>query len=304
MSALMATTPAAARGTPYFKRIARPIGVQLYALGDAPQQDLRGTLTKLIKMGYADFELPGLYGRPAKDLRADADAVGARFNSFHIGVSERLAQGAMTLMSSPQEIADTLNALGVHKAVVPIPLLSDNFNPGAPGGIRAALTASIQEGGLDMWKRLANLLNERASALRAFGIQLGYHNHNMEFAPIGETSGWDILMDELDPKLVFIELDLGWVAAAGRDPAAELKNLSGRVRMVHVKDIKSSTKPNFALEQDPAEVGLGRLNWRAILSACAKAGVEHYYVEQEPPFTRDRFESMKLSHDYLARVVA
>lgn len=305
MSSILATSGAAAtRHAPFFKRVGKPLGVQLYALGDAPQTDLRGTLTKLVKMGYGDFELPGLYGRTAKELRADADAVGARFNSFHIAMPGPVAQGPLTLLSSPQEIADTLNALGVHKAVLPIPLLPESFNPAAPEGIRAALTNAIQSGGLDMWKRLAAILNERAAALRPFGIELGYHNHNMEFAPVGGTSGWDVLMRELDPKLVFIELDLGWVAAAGRDPAAELAKLNGRVRMVHVKDIKASTKPNFALEQDPAEVGLGMLDWRAILSACAKAGVEHYYVEQEPPFTRDRFESMKLSHDFLAQVVA
>jgi sugar phosphate isomerase/epimerase len=76
--------------------------------------------------------------------------------------------------------------------------------------------------------------------------------------------------------------------------------LKGRIKMVHLKDIKATTKPNFTLGQDPAEVGLGMLNWHQILPACVAAGVEHYYVEQEPPFVLDRFASMKLSHDFLA----
>lgn len=304
MSALAVAAPARARGMPFFRRVAKPLGVQLYALGDAAQADLEGTLRKLVAMGYSDFELPGLYGQSAQDIRQAADAAGARYNSYHIGMPGLLPPGAISLVSSPQQIADTLNALGIHKAVLPLPLLPDDFNPGAPGGIRAALTTAVQQGGLDMWKRMAALLNEKAAALRPFGIQLGYHNHNMEFAPVGGSSGWDVLMAELDPTLVFIELDLGWVAAAGRDPAVEIARLKGRVRMVHVKDIKKTTTPNFALEQDPAEVGLGMLDWRKILPACADAGVEHYYVEQEPPFTRDRFESMRLSRDFLARVVA
>lgn len=302
---LAAATPAMARGrVPFLKRQGKELGVQLYALGEAAQTDLRGTLQRLSAMGYRDFELPGFYGRSARDLRADADAAGVRFGSLHMGLPARLPPGSLTLMSGPQEIADALGTLGIHKAVLPMPLLPDSFNPNGPGGIRAALIAGVEEGGLDMWKRLGALLNERAAALRPYGIQLGYHNHNMEFRPQGGTTGWEVLLGALDPKLVFLELDLGWVAAAGHDPVAELKKLKGRVRMVHVKDIKKSTTPNFALGQDPAEVGLGMLDWRRILPACAEAGVEHYYVEQEPPFTRDRFESMKISADFLTRFVA
>lgn len=301
-STLAAGTPAwAARRAPFFKRIGKPLGVQLYALGEAPQKDLRGTLERLARIGYRDFELPGLYGRPAKDLRADADAAGVRFGCIHMGLPGRLPPGSLTLMSSAQQIADTCGALGLHKVVLPLPILPDGFSFPTSGDVRVALSEAVLSGGLDMYKRLAALLNKRGSALKPYGIQVGYHNHNMEYAPVGGTTGWDVLMAELDPQLVFIELDLGWAAAAGRDPAAELAKLKGRVKMVHVKDIKATTRPNFALQQDPAEVGLGKLDWKRILPACMAAGVEHFYVEQEPPFTRDRFDSMKISHDFLAR---
>jgi sugar phosphate isomerase/epimerase len=299
---LAAVTPAiAAKPVPLFKRIRRPLGVQLYALGDAAKNDLFGTLRKLAAMGYRDFELPSLYGRDPKDLKADADRAGVRFGSMHMGLPERLPPGSLTLMSSPQQIADALGALGVSKAVLPIPLLPATYNP---AGGRAALIAGVEAGGLEMWKRMGGLLNERAAALKPQGIALGYHNHNMEFRPQEGTTGWDVLLKELDPKLVFIELDLGWYAAAGLDPAAEILRLKGRIKMVHLKDIKATTQPNYTLGQDPVEVGLGMLDWRKILPACVAAGVEHYYVEQEPPFVRDRFDSMKLSHDFLASFTA
>jgi len=248
--------------------------------------------------------LPSLYGRAPKDLRADADAAGVKFGCIHMSLPQRVPAGAMTLMSSAQEIADSLGVLGIKKAVLPIPLLPDDFSVPAGGNMRDALVAAIDAGGLDMWKRMAALLNERAAALKPAGIELGYHNHNMEFRPQGGTTGWEVLLRELDPRLVFIELDLGWISAAGLDPAAEIRRLKGRIKMVHMKDIKASTKPNFALQQDPVEVGLGMLNWHKILPACEASGVEHFYVEQEAPFTRDRFDSMKISHDYLARFVA
>ena len=298
---LAAATPAwAAKRAPFFKRINKPLGVQLYALGEAAQKDLLGTLKRLAAIGYRDFELPGLYGRSPKDLRADADAAGVKFGSIHLNLPARLPAGALSILSSPQEIADALGALGISKVVLPMPLLPDDWAPPASGDLRAALIAGVEAGGLDMWKRLGGLLNERAAALKPHGIDLGYHNHNMEFRPQGGTTGWDVLTKELDPKLVFLELDLGWISAAGVDAAAEIARLKGRVRMVHLKDIKASTTTNYALSQDPVEVGLGKLDWHRILPACAASGVEHYYVEQEPPFTRDRFESMKISHDFLA----
>ncbi|WCT77215.1 sugar phosphate isomerase/epimerase family protein [Novosphingobium humi] len=289
---------------PLFKRINKPLGVQLYALGEAAQKDLAGTLKRLAVIGYTDFELPGLYGRSPKDLRADADAAGVRYGSIHMGMPQRLPPGSLTLMSSPQEIADALGTLGIRKAVLPMPLLPDDFKMPAGGDMRAALVAAVDAGGLDMWKRLGGLLNERAHALKPYGIDLGYHNHNMEFRPQGGTTGYQVLLGELDPKLVFLELDLGWAAAGGLDPAAEIRRLKGRIKMVHLKDIKASTKINYALGQDPAEVGQGMLNWNKILPACVESGVENFYVEQEAPFTRDRFDSMKISYDYLAKFVA
>jgi sugar phosphate isomerase/epimerase len=205
-------------------------------------------------------------------------------------------------MSSPQEIADNLGTLGISKAVLPIPLLPDDWKPGPD--MRASLISGIEAGGIDMWKRMGAMLNERAAALQPHGIELGYHNHNMEFRPVKGTTGWAVLLKELDPKLVFLELDLGWVTAGGLDPVAELRRLKGRVKMVHLKDVKPTTKTNYALQQDPCEVGLGKLNWHAILPACAAAGVQHYFVEQEPPFAHDRFDSVKMSYDFLSRFKA
>jgi sugar phosphate isomerase/epimerase len=302
---LAAAAPSfAAKRAPFFKRINKPLGVQLYALGEAAQKDLGGTLKRLAAMGYKDFELPSLYGRAPKDLRADADAAGVQFGSIHMSLPQRVPPGSLTLMSSPQEIADALGVLGIKKAVLPIPLLPDDFHVPAGGNMRDALVAGVEAGGLDMWKRMAGLLNERAAALKPMGIGLGYHNHNMEFKPQGGTTGWEVLLKELDPRLVFIELDLGWISAAGLDAAAEIKRLKGRIQMVHVKDIKASTAANYALSQDPVEVGQGKLDWHKILPACVASGVQHYYVEQEPPFTRDRFESMKMNIDFLSKFVA
>jgi sugar phosphate isomerase/epimerase len=48
---------------------------------------------------------------------------------------------------------------------------------------------------------------------------------------------------------------------------------------MHVKDIKASTVRNFAVQQDPSEVGSGAMNWPAILPAAYEAGVRSFFIE-------------------------
>ena len=112
-----------------------------------------------------------------------------------------------------------------------------------------------------------------------------------------------ILLKEADPALQF-EMDAGWVVAAGQDPFALLKAHPKRFRQMHVKDVKASTKPNFALQQDPTEVGTGIIDWKRLLPAAHAAGVEGFFVEQEPPFTRPRIEAARLCADYLLKLEA
>jgi len=71
-----------------------------------------------------------------------------------------------------------------------------------------------------------------------------------------------------------------------------------------VKDVKATTKPNFAFQQDPIEVGGGVIPWPKLLPAAYGEGVRGFFVEQEPPFTRPRIEAVKISFDYLNALVA
>jgi len=66
---------------------------------------------------------------------------------------------------------------------------------------------------------------------------------------------------------------------------------------MHVKDIKADTQANYALRQDPAEVGNGVIDWKAILPAAYDAGVTRFFVEQEPPFVGPPLRSIEKSFD-------
>jgi sugar phosphate isomerase/epimerase len=53
------------------------------------------------------------------------------------------------------------------------------------------------------------------------------------------------------------------------------------------------------LQQDPCEVGQGIIDWKTLLAKAYGANVREFYVEQEPPFSRPRLESVRMSFNYL-----
>lgn len=285
------TGAANAAAAPFFARHKLPIGIQLYTLGPDLAKELDAQLATLAKIGFKSVELAGYLGRTPAELRAAFDKAGLICRSAHIA-----PKGPGGFSGDLAKLADELHVIGVKAAIMPILYIPDRLG----NDLRAAgpqMTA-------DDWKWNADFLNEKAAVLKKAGITTGYHNHNFEFAPLGDTSGMEILLKGTDPNLVTFEMDAGWVTAAGQDPFALLKAHPGRFTQMHVKDIKPTTKANFELRQDPTEVGNGMIDWKNLLPAAYAGGVRGFYVEQEPPFAHTRLESAKISFDYLSRVVA
>jgi len=294
---------AAAASKPFFERVGLPLGLQTYTLGDEPSRDLDATFSRIAAIGYRDLELPSLYGRKPAEVRQAADKAGLKISSLHLAAA-RGPGTALMLTSAPSEIADALGALGASRAVMPILLFPENFRPQAGESFQVAIGRAVTAAGEDIWKRTAALLNERGAALKPLGVKVGYHNHNVEFAPIGKTNGWQILVAETDPALVSFEIDTGWIATSGLDPVAFLKQHKGRVAQLHVKDVAAGNTVNYTLSMKPAEVGSGTLDWARILPAAYAAGVRNFYVEQEPPFAIPRMDAVAKAYGYLSKLKA
>ena len=301
-AALGAAMSGEAAAAPFFQRARLPIGLQLYTLGPEAGKDLDATLAAVAKIGYRDVEFPGFLGHTPKDIRAALDRAGLKCSSIHIQARAPAPDG---FEGDLAKLADALSTIGATHAVAPVPYFPDHAMAQGRGQAGVAFFQKVT-GALtaDDWKMNADLLNTKAAALAKSGIKVGYHNHNFEFAPLGATNGMEILLAGTDPKLVTFEADVGWMGAAGVDPLAYIQKHKGRFTLMHVKDIKPSTKPNFGLLMDPTEVGAGRIDWKRLLPGAHAAGVSGFYVEQEPPFERPRIEAAKLCHDFLARVEA
>jgi sugar phosphate isomerase/epimerase len=304
LTAAAAASPLAAQAAaqPFFTRHKLPVGIQMYSLGDLPRTDLAGTLKQLSTIGYKTVELAGYLGKTPAQLRTAFDAAGIACPSAHVGLRAGTAEEP-NLLGDLGKLAADLHVIGATDVVCPsFPTpedLASKLPAGAAGmGPAAAMMTE------DHWKRLAAQLNGVAAKLKAGGFRFGYHNHNAEFAPVGGRTGWDVLIAETDPKLVFFELDIGWAASAGFDPAKVFAKNPRRYRSAHLKDIKASTQPNFNNRMDPTEVGSGKLNWAQILPAAYKAGVRNFFVEQEPPFEFPRLVSAQKCYAYLSTLKA
>jgi sugar phosphate isomerase/epimerase len=295
-----ASLPAnAAKPRDFFGRRGIPIGLQLYTVADTARTALEATMIRVAAIGYESLELAGYHGHTPTQLRAAADKAGLKLTSIHVGADSR--PGEPSLNGDIPKLAAELHGLGVTDVVMPMFAMPTRFDGPAQGeGRLAYLERVTTQITASDWQQTAAQLNTWGSAFRKEGLRFGYHNHNPEFAPLPDgKTGFDILLQETDAESVKIEMDIGWVAAAGVDPVALLHKHRRRVTQLHVKDIRATTRTNYALAQDPTEVGNGRIDWPALLKAADRAGIKRYYVEQEPPFPGDRFDSIDRSLKYL-----
>src|SRR6185437_385544 len=158
-------------------------------------------------------------------------------------------------------------------------------------------------GGADGVKRISEMLNKIGEQAKSHGLTLCYHNHAHDFTPMGGSSPITMMMEQTQPSLVMLELDVFWASVAGLNPIDVLKKYSGRVPLVHLKDKAKDLGVQYN-EKVPAtafkSVGSGSIDFPAVLSAAAASGVRHYFVEQDET-PGDPIASLRKSYDYLEK---
>jgi sugar phosphate isomerase/epimerase len=230
-----------------------PVAVQLYTVRGPARDDFVGTLRRLAEGGALAVEFAGYGGMSVESLRGLLDELGLRVSGAHIPLvafEGRLAQSLAEIV-----------ALGGEYAVVP-------FVP------------VERRGGVDFARELAANLNTWAEAAREAGLGFAYHHHDFEFNRLPDGDGdtlFDILSQETDPALVGFEIDVYWAARAGLDPTHLLRELAGRVPLVHLKDLAAGP------EGRDLPAGEGVLRWEEILPAANAAGARWWIIEQDNP---------------------
>jgi len=263
-----------------------PVGIQLYAVKDALQTDPAGTLKALRTIGYGEVETAGFAGLGARQFHTLLEEAGLGSPSAHLGFDPGNLGPAF----------DDAHALGARYA--------------ASGSLRALVQRDLPAGATDSGmtleeaKRTAELANHIGEQARRVSLQYVYHNHDFEFADQGDGAiGYDLLLRETDPQLVKFEIDCGWMTLGGRDPRAYFARYPHRFPMIHVKDFlpaPAGPRPPDAPAHPGAELGHGMIDYRPILVAAEKAGLKHYFAEQEGPFSRmSQLDAARQAYEYL-----
>ena len=259
-------------------------GIQLEWLAPALKASFDGTLRRISEMGYRNVELLSDFGRTPRQLVSSLRGYGLQCVSRLFWAPRDFAD-SKNLLAQQIEFAE---AMGLQYLVVlmpsPVPL-ADGLNGSALADALARLT-------LEDYKRQAEFLNTLGAQTQKAGIQLAYHNFNAEFRLYDGKPAYDYLLDWTDASLVKMEMDCGWVASSGVDPARYLRDYPGRFPLLHLKDVRVRD-PNTVLRLDPIEVGSGIVNWDPLLVQAAASGVKKAYVEFEPkkPYQRPLLES-------------
>jgi sugar phosphate isomerase/epimerase len=253
-----------------------PLGVQLYTVREQAEKDLGAVLAHISMIGYTEVETYwNVYSHPAKQLRSMIVDNGLSVPSGHFdydGLEGKL---------------DYAKELGVQYVVCP--MLPKDMWTSADG-----------------FKKAAAQFNIWGEKVHGMGMQFGFHNHNYEFQKFGNTTGFDILTQNADPKLVCLEMDCYWITQAGQDPVAMLKKFGSRIQLLHLKDRQAGFPTTQMLSPDAehmTEVGSGTIDWKAVINTAQQTGVKHYFVERDNGST-PAFESLRISYQYLHKLLA
>lgn len=272
----------------------RPVGLELYTVSADLTKDPAGTLKKIKAMGYEEVEVSGFAKLTPKALRGLIDDAGLKCPAAHLQFG----------------FEETDNVLEqAHELRVPY-AASSILLPEAPAGNgMAGVLGKLNTLTVDDFKKIAARANEMGTQAKKAGVQYAYHNHVHEFRDLGEgKTGYEILMAETDPAVVQFEADCGWMITAGANPVEWFRRAPERYRVIHVKDFPAGTKvttemggPNMP---HPTELGRGHIDYKPVLAAARRAGVKHFFVEQDPPMVgMTPLEAVAIDYRYLRSVL-
>ncbi len=256
-------------------------GLQLYTLRNPMAEDLLGTIKRVRGVGYDHVELFGYgngeyFGMPAAEFHQLVKDNGLDIKSGHYASGITTPDRKGTLSNVWEQAVEDAVAAGQSYMVL-------------------AYLVPEERKTLEDYKKLAELLNQAGEVSKSAGIQFCYHNHDFEFQEIEGEMPMYYLLDNTDPELVKMELDLYWIVKAGLEPVAFFERYNGRVPLWHVKDMDDTPEQKFA------EVGTGVMDFEAIFAAAKTSGMEAFFVEQD--ISEDPLKSIEVSYGYVQKLL-
>jgi len=244
------------------------VGLQLYSVRDDMSKDPVGTLTTLAKMGYrfvehANYVDRKFYGYAPSEFKKILTGLDLRMVSGHTVMGrEHWDETARDFTDSWKQTIEDAATLE-QKYVI---------SPSMDESMRTTY---------DDFMRYMEVFNKCGELCRKGGMKFGYHNHDFEFSQIlnGEKL-FDIMMKNIDPELVVIQLDMGNLYNGGAVAIDVVKQYPGRFENIHVKDEIEATEGNE--KYISTIIGTGIVNAKNVVDLATKiGGTKVYIIEQE-----------------------
>ncbi len=145
----------------------------------------------------------------------------------------------------------------------------------------------------EQWKLLTEGLNKLGKKAEEIGLTMTYHHHMG--TGVQTTEEIDRLMDETDPKYVWLLFDTGHLVCSGEDYMAILKKYLPRIRHIHLKDVRMEVRNRVKEENmsflDGVRAGMftvpgdGNVDFEPIFDYVNKSDYDGWYIveaEQDP----------------------
>ncbi len=249
----------------------KEIGVQLWSVRAAMQEDPAGTLQALADMGYTFVEAAGysngkFYGMEPQAFRELVESTGMVFLGSHSGHAVPDDDNREDVLAWWEECIQAHAAAGVQYIVQP--------------WMSSRAFESIE--GLQAY---CDYFNEVGEKCNQHGIRFGFHNHAEEFNAFDGVVIFDYMLQNTDPDKVMFQIDLYWAYVGNADPVDYFERYPGRFESWHVKDVDV--------------IGAsGKIDFERIFKHAEISGLNDIVVEFEHP-EKDPFLSLKLSMEYL-----
>jgi sugar phosphate isomerase/epimerase len=244
------------------------ITIQLYTLRDQLTADYEGTIRSVAAMGFPNVEPAGFPGTTPSAAAKLFKELGLKAPSAHC---------PLPIGDDKNEIIETALELG-HRYLI----------TGVPAGHKDNYTS------IDKVKAMAELYCQAADNAAAHGLQVGYHNHDWDFAELQDQQSYQIFLAHT-PETVIWEADIFWVARAGIDPVGFLQEIGPRGKAIHFKDghlTNRDINPPFL----PA--GEGEVDLKAAASAAQYA---EYAAIEIDAYEGDMLAAVQKSYTYLTQ---
>ena len=151
---------------------------------------------------------------------------------------------------------------------------------------------------------LAKRLNAAGEDLKKLGIQLLYHNHNVELLQVKPgLRAYEILIGDTEPSYVNFEFDSYWFTDGGADAKVWMQRLGERMKLWHVTDRGSRQKGSAMtpiLKADSMELGTGNMDLAGLKDIALQNGIEAVVLESHKNWIdKDPLKSLERSAKWL-----